>query len=97
VEQSADIHTYLNEVEVEEAKRMSEVDKRIPFSLRGILLPPHCRGSSRNSSAPGPRLKRVRIPTNPNTRYDVFEHSGAEAAERPTRGSVQSALPQPDD
>jgi hypothetical protein len=32
---------------------------------------------------------RLRIPTNPNTRYDVFEHPGAEAAERPTRGLVR--------
>jgi hypothetical protein len=28
----------------------------------------------------------LRIPMNPNTRYDVFEHLGSEAAERPTRG-----------
>ena len=37
-------------------------------------------------NAPG--RGKVRIPMNPNTRYDVFEHLGSEAAMRPTRGSV---------
>jgi DNA replication protein DnaC len=64
----------------------AEAGHRVRYFVAADLVETLYRGLADNS------VGRVidgllRIPMNPNTRYDVFEHLGSEAAERPTRGS----------
>ncbi len=63
VEQSGDIHTYLNEVEVEEAKRMYEVGKRIPFSSRGSFFRFAAGGRVATARPPAHDLSGISSPT----------------------------------
>jgi DNA replication protein DnaC len=63
----------------------AEAGHRVRYFVAADLVETLYRGLADNS------VGRVidgllRIPMNPNTRYDVFEHLGSEAAKRPTRG-----------